>query len=122
MPFADFINPNGPSIAAGYRERFVDSERLGALLMAAVVAICAETDEEARRVASSMKMMFSLLRQGTLIHVPPVEKALAYLETRPRGPGSGATRRDRLTGDRPSGTRRGCPAVRGGRADAAQHR
>ena len=36
-----------------------------------------------------MKMMFSLLRQGTLVQVPPVEKALAYLETRPRGPGSG---------------------------------
>ena len=88
--FADFINPNGPAIAADYRGRFVDSERLGApLVMAAVVVICAETDEEAERLASSMKMMFSLLRQGTLVQVPPVEKALAYLETRSRGPGSG---------------------------------
>jgi luciferase family oxidoreductase group 1 len=88
--FADFINPNGPAIAADYRGRFVDSERLGApQVMAAVVAVCAETDEEAERIASSMKMMFSLLRQGTLIQVPPGEKALAYLETRSRGPGSG---------------------------------
>jgi luciferase family oxidoreductase group 1 len=88
--FADFINPNGPAIAADYRGRFVDSERLGApLVMAAVVVICADTDQEAERLASSMKMMFSLLRQGTLVQVPPVEKALAYLETRQRGPGSG---------------------------------
>jgi luciferase family oxidoreductase group 1 len=88
--FADFINPNGPAITADYRGRFVDSERLGApLVMAAVVVICADTDEEAERLASSMKMMFSLLRQGTLVQVPPVEQALAYLETRKRGPGSG---------------------------------
>jgi luciferase family oxidoreductase group 1 len=88
--FADFINPDGPAIASTYRGRFVDSERLGApLVMAAVVVICADTDEEAERLASSMKMMFSLLRQGTLIQVPPVEKALAYLETSSRRSGSG---------------------------------
>ncbi len=86
--FADFINPDdGPAIAADYRGRFVDSERLGAPhVMACVVAICAETDEEAERLASSGRMMFSLLRQGTLIPIPPVEKALAYLAT--RSPGS----------------------------------
>jgi luciferase family oxidoreductase group 1 len=82
--FADFINPeSGPAIAADYRERFTPSERLGApLVMAGVIAICAETDEEAERLASSSRMMYSLLRQGTLIQVPPVEKALAYLEMR----------------------------------------
>ena len=88
--FADFINSDGPAIAADYRGRFVDSERLGApLVMAAVIVICADSDEEAERLASSSRMMFSLLKQGTLVQVPPVEKALAYLETRSRGPGSG---------------------------------
>ena len=82
--FADFINPeSGAAIAADYRGRFVDSERLGAPhVMACVVAICAETDEEAERIASSGRMMFSLLRQGSLIPIPPVEKALAYFATR----------------------------------------
>ena len=50
--FADFINRDGPAIAADYRGRFVDSERLGAPpVMAAGLAICAETDEEAERLA-----------------------------------------------------------------------
>jgi luciferase family oxidoreductase group 1 len=82
--FADFINPeNGAAIAADYRARFRPYERLGApFVMAGVIAICAETDEEAERIASSSRMMYSLLRQGQLIQVPPVEKALAYLETR----------------------------------------
>ena len=81
--FADFINPGGAAIAADYRGRFVDSERLGApLVMTAVHAICAETDEEAERLASSARMMMSLLRRGQLVPVPPVDKALAYLETR----------------------------------------
>jgi len=87
--FADFINREGASIAADYRSRFVDSERLGAARVSvAVVAICAETDAEAERLASSGRMMFSLLRQGRLIRVPPVERALAYLQTRPSS-GSG---------------------------------
>ena len=33
-------------------------------------------------------MSFSLLRQGRLIPVPPVEKALRYLETREKTPSS----------------------------------
>ena len=46
-----------------------------------MIAICAETDEGAERIASSGRMMFSLLRMGQLIPIPPPEKALAYLET-----------------------------------------
>ena len=53
-----------------------------------VVAVCADTDEEAERLASSGRMSFSLLRQGRLIPVPPVEKALRYLETREKTPSS----------------------------------
>jgi len=86
--FADFINPNGASIAAEYRARFVDSERLGApRISAGVIAICAESDEEAEELASSSRMMMSLLKQGRLVPIPPVDKALRYLDTRERSPG-----------------------------------
>jgi len=84
--FADFINPQGAAIAADYRGRFVDSERLASpLVSVGVIAICADTDEEAERLASSSRMMLSLLRQGRLIEIPPVDKALRYLETRSPG-------------------------------------
>jgi len=84
--FADFINPEGAAIAADYRGRFVDSERLGApRVSVGVIAICADSDEEAERLAASSRMMLSLLRQGRLIEIPPVEKALRYLETRTPG-------------------------------------
>jgi alkanesulfonate monooxygenase SsuD/methylene tetrahydromethanopterin reductase-like flavin-dependent oxidoreductase (luciferase family) len=46
----------------------------------AVWVVCAETEEEAQRLASSSRMTFSLLRRGRLIQVPPPEKALRYLE------------------------------------------
>ncbi|MEA2363933.1 MAG: hypothetical protein QOD71_3078 [Thermoleophilaceae bacterium] len=86
--FADFINPEGAPIAADYRARFVDSERLGApRVSVGVIAICADTDEEAERLAAPSRMMLSLLRQGRLIQIPPVDKALRYLETRERSPG-----------------------------------
>jgi luciferase family oxidoreductase group 1 len=84
--FADFINPQGAPIAADYRGRFVDSERLGApRVSVGVIAICADTDDEAERLAASSRMMLSLLRQGRLIPIPPVETALRYLETRTPG-------------------------------------
>jgi len=83
--FADFINPSGAEISALYRERFVDSERLIAPRAAVCVwTICADSDEEAERLASSSRMSMSLLRQGKLIPIPPVERALAYLESRGR--------------------------------------
>jgi luciferase family oxidoreductase group 1 len=95
LPYAiaDFINPGGASLAADYRARFLDSERLPApRVIACTIAICADTDAEAERVASSGRMMFSLLRMGQLIPIPPPEKALAYLETRARGNGAGGRR------------------------------
>ena len=49
--------------------------------MPAVIAVCAETDDEAERLASSSRMMISMLRQGQLIKIPPVDKALRYLAT-----------------------------------------
>jgi luciferase family oxidoreductase group 1 len=80
--FADFINPAGSEIAALYRERFAEGERLKApRTMVAVWALCAETDEEAERLASSAQMAMALLRRGRLVKVPPVETALRFLRS-----------------------------------------
>lgn len=78
--FADFINPNGEAIAAYYRDRFQPSARLQEPLVAVCSwAICAETDEEAQLLASSMRMLMIMLFRGQLIPVPSPEKALAFL-------------------------------------------
>lgn len=78
--FADFINPNGEAIVEYYREHFEPSARLQAPRVGvASWAICAETDEEAQRLASSMRMLMLMLYRGQLIPVPSVEKAAAFL-------------------------------------------
>jgi len=78
--FADFINPNGEPIAAYYREHFQPSERLKVPHVGvATWAICAGTDEEAQRLASSMRMLMLMLYRGRLIPVPSVEHALEFL-------------------------------------------
>ncbi len=60
----------------------------------AVWVICADTDEEARRIATSGRMAFTLLRQGRLIAVPPPERAERFLATQQSAPGEpGAGRR-----------------------------
>jgi luciferase family oxidoreductase group 1 len=64
--YADFINPHGANPAQ----------------IVCVSAICAETDEEAERLAASGRMAFAMLRMGRPIAVPPVEKALRFLENR----------------------------------------
>ena len=77
--FADFINPAGAEYAREYRETFRPSAALRApRVIAAVSAICAETDGEAQRLAASWKMAISFLRTGRLIPVPPVETALRF--------------------------------------------
>jgi luciferase family oxidoreductase group 1 len=78
--FADFINPNGEAIAEYYREHFEPSARLKQPRVAvATWAICADSDEEAQRLASSMRMLMIMLYRGQLIPVPSPEKALAFL-------------------------------------------
>ena len=102
LPYAiaDFINPGGAALAADYRARFLDSERLPApRVIACTIAICADTDEQAEWIASSGRMVFSLLRVGQLIPIPPPEKALAYLETRER-PSAGTGGRRAIVGSR----------------------
>jgi luciferase family oxidoreductase group 1 len=76
--FADFINPDGAEIARSYRER-ADAPHVAV----GVWAICADTDEEAERLASSIAMSMAMLRRSRPIPVPPVEKALRYLAQHP---------------------------------------
>jgi luciferase family oxidoreductase group 1 len=81
--FADFINPEGAAHAAVYRDRFCVSGTLAEpRTMVAGWAICAETDEEAQRVASSARMTRTLLNEGQLVPVPPIETALRILAER----------------------------------------
>jgi luciferase family oxidoreductase group 1 len=78
--FADFINPAGAEIAALYRDRFTPSAELAEpRLMVAVSAISADTNAEAERLASSMRMAITLLRAGSSIAIPTVETALEFL-------------------------------------------
>jgi luciferase family oxidoreductase group 1 len=91
--FADFINPLGAPNAQAYREQFSASRhREDPEVAVAVWALAADTDEEAVALSASARMAMTLLRQGRLIEVPPVEKALRFLERhgqaddgRPRG-------------------------------------
>jgi luciferase family oxidoreductase group 1 len=81
--FADFINPEGTTYAAIYRDRFCASETVKEpRIMVAGFAICAETDDEAQRIASSARMTRALMNEGRLIAVPPIDKALAFLAER----------------------------------------
>jgi luciferase family oxidoreductase group 1 len=91
--FADFINPGGAEIAGVYRSRFGDGDRRLVAPTTAVAAwvLCADSDEEAQRLAASSRMSMTLLRRGELIPVPPVEKAVAFLEAEgPSAPGAAA--------------------------------
>jgi luciferase family oxidoreductase group 1 len=98
--FADFINSGGAQITALYRERFAEHEHAQRkpLTAVAVWVICADTDEEARRLAASGRMTFTLLRRGELIAVPPPEKALAFLAADERTPGQPRSQRRAVLG------------------------
>ncbi len=108
LPYAygDFINPKGSDMTNLYRQLFAGTQRLPSPRAAVCVsAICAESDAEAERLASSARMAASMSRGGTPIPVPPVEKALRHLEAAgpPAAPpggravlGSPATVRERL--------------------------
>jgi luciferase family oxidoreductase group 1 len=87
--FADFINPQGAEIAATYRERVANPRSA-----VAVWAICADTEDEAERLASSIAMSMAMLRQGRPIPVPPPEKALRFLASS----GNPASGRRRIVG------------------------
>ena len=97
--FADFINPDGAAYAAMYRERFCPSVALAApRMMVAGWAVCAETDDEAQRIASSARMTRALLNEGKLIPVPSIEKALRFLAERGPNPDTVARPRRAIIG------------------------
>src|SRR5262245_43283080 len=87
--YADFINPGGVELVKRYRAEFRPSVwRRNPEVVVALWVICADTDEEAERLATSGVMTFKLLRQGQLIPVPPIEKAVKYLEEEARARGT----------------------------------
>lgn len=78
--FADFINPEGAPLAAWYQDRFVPSEDVPApKTSVAISVICAETDAEAQRLASSVRMMLVQMFRGRTAPVPPVAEAEQFL-------------------------------------------
>ena len=83
-----------------YRDRFCASETLAEpRVMVAGWAICAETNEEAQRIASSARMTRTLLNEGRLIPVPPIDKALRFLAERGPNPDTVARPRRAIIGD-----------------------
>lgn len=109
--FADFINPEGASYAAMYREKFEPSESIREpKVIVATWAICAATDEEAQRLASSARMTRALLNRGQLIPVPPIEKAQKFLAENGSNADSAARPRRAIIGS-PATVRKGIEAV-----------
>jgi luciferase family oxidoreductase group 1 len=83
--FADFISPGGEENASLYRARYAAHGHASEPRVAVGVwVICADSDEEAQRLAASGRMTFRLLRRGQLIAVPPPEEALAFLASEER--------------------------------------
>ncbi len=79
--FADFIGGGGAPIAQGYRADFVPSGRgASPRVVVAVRAICAETDEEALRLAASQQVQLIQLQQGRPRPALPPEAAIKLLE------------------------------------------
>jgi luciferase family oxidoreductase group 1 len=101
--FADFINPEGATYAAIYRDRFRASETLAQpRMMVAGWAICAKTEDEAQRIASSARMTRTLLNEGRLIPVPSIDKALRFLAERGPSPDTVVRTRRAIIGAPPT--------------------
>ena len=109
--FADFINSEGAHLAELYRERFTPSSALPSpKVLVATWALCADTQEDAERLASSSRMALSLLRTtGETVPVPTIETALRYLQ-QPAG-GLPLARRRRMTLGTPEVVREGLERI-----------
>jgi luciferase family oxidoreductase group 1 len=75
--FAHFINADGgPDVTRVYRDRFRPSPELAApMASAAIWAVCADTDAEARRLARSRELSLLRLYTGRYGPFPSVEEA-----------------------------------------------
>ena len=79
--FADFINSSGAPIAQRYAREFEPRVPGDAPSVTVCVwALCADSDEEAEHLASSGRMLLTLLHRGQLIPVPPPDTATRFLE------------------------------------------
>ena len=91
--FAHFIDPVPTRQAIEYyRSHFKPSERLDKpVVVLALGAIAADTEEEAKRLFSSVRVFGRRIRQGIRTQIPPVEEALQELEdkTGPDRPDNG---------------------------------
>jgi luciferase family oxidoreductase group 1 len=97
--FADFINSNGSEIAKLYRQRFAPARDLQAPRTAvAAWVLCAPTDEEAKYLATSSRMSFTMLRRGQLIAVPSPETAVEFLRREGKWPSDGIPGRRTIVG------------------------
>lgn len=78
--FAAHFSPDRPDVPMlAYRREFVASEALEQpYAILAVSVICAETEAEAERLASSMQLSWVRLRSGRPTKIPSPEEALAY--------------------------------------------
>jgi luciferase family oxidoreductase group 1 len=109
--FADFINPAGASVALRYRQEFVPSRaRRKPWATVAASVICAESDAEAERLASSARMAFVRLLQGVLIPIPPADTAVAFLAEHASSAAALAARRRFIVGS-PTTVRSGLEAL-----------
>ncbi len=70
---------HGPAIVDNYRRRFQPSATLAEpKVNIAVQTLCAETEQEAKRLAASRNLLRLRIVTGRTGGVPPVEEALAY--------------------------------------------
>jgi luciferase family oxidoreductase group 1 len=73
--------PPGPAFAT-YRDSFRPSEHFPRPhIILGVAAVCADTDERAEYLASSMDLMWVRVRKGEFRPIPTPEEALAYAYT-----------------------------------------
>jgi len=109
--FADFISPTGADIAARYRSQYQpSSSQPSPYVMVAAWALCADSDEEAQRLAASARMAFTMMLQGQLMPIPAVDVALKFFAD--QGPATASiTRRRRWILGSPATVRRDLEAL-----------
>lgn len=78
--YAHFINPNGgEQLAADYRSAFrATAAQPDPYVAICVSTICADSEEEADRLAASLRLWRLRLERGDPGEIPTVEEALAY--------------------------------------------
>jgi luciferase family oxidoreductase group 1 len=100
--FAHFINPEpgvGVAVLDGYRAAFRPSPFLAAPAASlAVRVMCAETEDEARRLSASFVLQRLRTEQGRRGAVPSVEEALAYPYSAPERARAAAILADAVIG------------------------